>query len=72
METRFLNTSEDEIKKLLDDKDSENTKRTYKVAREVFYEYLNEKGIVEPTEKSELAQVLKNFYVEARKKDGSP
>jgi hypothetical protein len=46
-------------------------KRTYKVAKEVFYEYLNEKGIPEPTEKSEFAQVLKKFYVEARKKDGS-
>jgi hypothetical protein len=35
----------------------------YKVAKEVFYEYINEKGIPEPTEKSELAQVLKKFYV---------
>ena len=68
---RFSNFSEDEIQKLLENKDADNTKRTYKVAKEVFYEYLNEKGIPEPTEKSELSQVLKKFYVEARKKDGS-
>ena len=30
-----------------------------------------EKGISEPTEKGEIARVLKSFYVEARKKDGS-
>jgi argininosuccinate lyase len=66
---RFSNFSDDEIQKLLENKDADNTKRTYKVAKEVFYEYLNEKlGIPEPTEKSELAQVLKKFYVEARKK----
>jgi hypothetical protein len=58
-------------RELLENKDADNTKRTYKVAKEVFYEYLNEKGIPEPTAKSELAQVLKKFYVEARKKDGS-
>ena len=56
---------------MLEKKDADNTKRTYKVAKEVFYEYLNQKGIPEPTEKSELAQVLKKFYVEVRKKDGS-
>jgi hypothetical protein len=34
---RFSNFSEDEIQKLLEDKDADNTKRTYKVAKEVFY-----------------------------------
>ena len=68
---RFANFSEDEIQKLLENKRADNTKRTYKVAKEVVYEYLNQKGIPEPAEKSELAQVLKKFYVEVRKKDGS-
>ena len=36
-------------------------KRTYKVAQQVFHEYLLEKGIAEPTEKSEIARVLKKF-----------
>ena len=48
------------------DKDSENTKRSTKVAKELFYEYLKEKNIQEPNDKKELAQVLKSFYVEAR------
>ena len=35
------------------------------------YGNLAEKNIQEPHDKKELAQVLKSFYVEARKKDGS-
>ena len=71
MASCFLSSSEDEIRQLLEGKDSKNTKRTYKVAQQVFQEYLLEKGIAEPTEKGEIARVLKSFYVEARKKDGS-
>ena len=41
------------------------------MAKELFYEYLKDKNIQEPHDKKELAQVLKSFYVEARKKDGS-
>ena len=55
---------------LLEDKDSENTKRSTKVAKELFYQYLKEKNIQEPHDKKELAKVLKSFYVKARKKDG--
>ena len=54
-------------KKLIEDKDSENTKRSTKVAKELFYEYLKEKNIQEPHDKNELAQVLKSFYMEVRK-----
>ena len=54
--------AEDEIRQLLEEKDSKNTcKKTYKVAQQVFHEYLLEKGIAEPTEKSEIARVLKRF-----------
>ena len=38
-----------------------HAKRTYKVAQQVYHEYLLEKGIAEPTEKSEIARVLKRF-----------
>ena len=65
MACRFASTQK-EIEKLLEDKDSENTKRSTKVAKELFYEYLKEKNIQEPHDKKELAQVLKSFYVEAR------
>ena len=71
MASRFASLTQQEIEKLLEDKDSENTKRSTKVAKELFYEYLKEKNIQEPHNKKELAQVLKSFYVEARKKDGS-
>ena len=71
MASRFASSTHQEIEKLLEDKDSENTKRSTKVAKELFYEYLKEKNIQEPHDKKELAQVLKSFYVEARKKDGS-
>ena len=68
MACRFASSTQQEIEKLLEDKDSENTKGSTKVAKELFYEYLKEKNIQEPHDKKELAQVLKSFYVEARKK----
>ena len=71
MACRFALSTQQEIEKLLEDKDSENTKRSTKVAKELFYEYLiKRKTSRSHTTKKELAQVLKYFYVEARKKDG--
>ena len=64
MASRFASSTQQEIEKLLEDKDSENTKRSTKVAKELFYEYLQEKNIQEPHDKTELAQVLKSFYVD--------
>ena len=66
MASRFASSTQQEIEKLLEDKDSENTKRWAKVVKELFYEYLEEKNIQEPHGKRELAQVLKSIYVEAR------
>ena len=67
MASWFPSSTQQEIEKLLEDKDSENTKRSTKVMKELtFYEYLKEKNIQEPHDKKELAQVLKSFYVEAR------
>ena len=42
---QFTSSTQQEIEKLLEDKDSENTKRSTKVAKELFYEYLKEKNI---------------------------
>ena len=64
MASRFASSTQQEIEKLLEEKDSENTKRSTKVAKELFYEYLKEKNIQEPHDKKELAQVLKSFYVD--------
>ena len=54
---------------IVDDKDSPNTKRSTKVAKELFADYVKEKKLRKPEEKKELAQTLKTFYVEARKKE---
>ena len=62
----IASSTQQEIEKLLADKDSENTKKSTKVAKELFYEYLKEKNIQEAHDKKELAQVLKSFYVEMR------
>ena len=48
MASRFASSTLEEIEKLHEDKDSENTKRSTKVAKELFYEYLKEKNIQEP------------------------
>ena len=54
---------------IVDDKDSPNTKRSTKVAKELFADYVKEKNLRKPEEKKELTQTLKTFYVEARKKE---
>ena len=58
MACRFAASTQQEIEKLLEDKDPENNKRSTIVAKELFYEYFI------------LIFILNPFYVEARKKDG--
>ena len=71
MSARFASLTEQNIEKIVEDKDSQNTKGSRKVAKELFAEYVKEKNLREPEGKKELPQTLKTFYVEARKKDGS-
>ena len=68
MTSRFASLTEQDIEKIVEDKDSQNTKRSTKVAKELFADYVKEKNLREPEEKKDLAQTLKTFYVEARKK----
>ena len=68
MTFRFASLTEQVIEKIVEDKDSQNTKKATKVAKELFADYVKEKKLREPEEKKELAQTLKTFYVEARKK----
>ena len=75
MAERFASVSEDELCRLIEGKDSKNTKRATKASVKVFNEYLQEKNLDEPhhDDKGTLANVLKRFYAEARKKsDRSP
>ena len=71
MTSRFVSFTEQDIEKIVEDKDSQNTKRSTKVAKELFADYVKEKKLREAEEKKELAQTLKTLYVEARKKAGS-
>ncbi|CAH3186217.1 unnamed protein product, partial [Porites lobata] len=68
--SRFTSLSEENITQLLNDKDSENTKKLTKYHRLIFESYLKEKNIRNPSTAVELAAVLRKFYAEARKKDG--
>ena len=69
MTSRFASLTEQDIEKyIVEDKDSQNTKRSTKVAKELFADYVKEKKLREPAEKKELAQTLKTFNVKARKK----
>ena len=54
MASHFLSSFEDEIRHLFEEKDFKNTKRTCKFAQQVFLEYLLEKVMAEPTDKSEI------------------
>ena len=68
--SRFRSLSKEYIAQLLNDRDSENTKKLTKQHRLIFESYLKEKNIRNPTTEVELAAVLRKFYAKARKKDG--
>ena len=68
--SRFRSFSEENIAQLLNDKDSENTKKSTNQHRLIFESYLEEKNIRNPTTAVDLEAVLRKFCAEARKKDG--
>ena len=53
---------------LLEDKVAENTKRSTKVEKQIGKISFWKKNVEEPSEKRDLALILKSFYVDARKK----
>ena len=61
--SKFASLTEQVIQKIVDDKDSPNTKRSTKVAKELFADYVKEKKLREPEEKKELAQTLKTYIL---------
>lgn len=72
-QARFGDSSEEEIQRILEDKNTPNTKKATKTAVNIFREYLKEKGYetnFEYFDKAFLNNVLRKFYVEARKRDG--
>ena len=61
MSATFASAIESDI---LNNKDSENTKKVNKLAVGIFQVYLQEKGQL-----ANLRDLLKKFYIEARRKD---
>ena len=62
MADRFASLSEEELKILIENKHSKNTKRTAKTSVKVLNDYLREKNLEEPQDKTALANVLKKFF----------
>ena len=61
MTSRFALLTEQVIKKIVEDKDTQNTKRSMNVAKELFADYVKEKKLSEPEEKKELTQTFKTY-----------
>ena len=59
--------TEQDIEKIVEDKDSQ-TRKGQRRWQSLFADYVKEKKLREPEEKKELAQTVKTFHVEARKK----
>ena len=55
--------TEQAIEKIVGDKDTQNTKRSTKVAKEMFADYVKEKKLSVPEEKKELTQTLKTYIL---------
>ena len=73
MAARFPELTESDLNCLIEQKNSNNTKKAIKVAVSVFRQYLEERKVDEKellTSKVKLAAVLRKFYAEARKKNG--
>ncbi len=70
MAERFASISEEELKVLIENKVSKNTKRTTKTTVKILNDDLREKNLEEPQDKTTLANVLTKFYAGARKSDG--
>jgi len=71
---RFASRTDEDIEKLLNEKESKSTKSATKQAVKIPREFCLEKGVsadFEGLSKLELNQLLKQFYANARKQDGS-
>ena len=70
---RFANTSGEEQDEIMKNRNAKNTNRATKSSMTMFREYLVEKQLkpVEELTADELPEIMKNFYTDARKVDGS-
>ena len=63
MTSRFASLTEQDIEKIVEDKDSQNTRSTM-VAKELFADYVKERKLRELEKKREFAQPLKTSETE--------
>ena len=64
MARRFASSTEQEIEKLLKQKDSENKRRLTKFAKELFHEYLKEKIVQKPEDKKDTnVEIVCRYFV---------
>ena len=64
MARRFASSTEQEIEKLLKQKDSENKRRLTKIAKELFHEYLKEKSVQKPEDKKDTnVEIVCRYFV---------
>ena len=71
---RFASVSEGVVSDLLKNKNSENTHKATNVSWNVFISYLDEKSLVidiESCSAHDLKDILRKFYIELRKQDGT-
>ena len=71
--SRFPTINEEQFKELIKAKDAENTQRSTAVGVRIFQQYLSERGYDKNFETYDnvlLADVLEQFYVEARRENG--
>ena len=62
MARRFASSTEQEIEKLLKQKDSENKRRLTKIGKELFHEYLKEKSVQKPEDKDTNVEIVYRYY----------
>ena len=69
--SRFAQTTEDDLRDLLENKDSKETKKVLRMAKKILEDYLCSKGenvavILSGEDKPSLCQTLRKFYAEIR------
>ena len=63
MARRFASSTEQEIEKLLKQKDSENKRRLTKIAKELLHEYLKEKSVQKSEDKDTNVGIVCRYFV---------
>ena len=60
----FASSTEQEIEKLLKQKDAENKRRLTNIAKELFHEYLKEKSVQKPEDKKDTnVEIVCRYFV---------